>query len=211
MIRIVAYSLIAITLLIQQQANCAELSKWQKYLEEGRSAIKANDPSYAVYKLRLAWNSVPNKNTQAYQELRTVLIQALAQNGENLDDSIEDLDHRVKQREKNAVVGGFAVELAKDGSLNLFADDALYSPTAGYCGTGSLESTETEKLAEAAKAQADKQKLLLAKMPLQIKPGTDKYRELMALCKPLKQGERKEIHFDLNPFLPREFQTSEDL
>lgn len=187
---------------------------WQQLLKDGRAALEANDSRYAIYKLQNAWLAVPDRNldSDAHQKVADAIADTYSKAGHHTGkQSTQELDRLIRQRFANRVIGQFDCELRADGTLAFFAHKDLYSPTAGYCATGSLQQSKSERdgIKQAAAAQAQHQKELMAKMPITFPPSSNKYAELLSLCQPLSIGQKVEIRFDLNPFLPQEFEIAE--
>lgn len=195
-------------------ATAAEAT-WQQLLQDGKSALKANDTRYAMYKLQSAWLAVSDGNlhSDAHQKIADAIADTYRKVGSKslANQSVQELDRLIRLRFANKVIGQFDCNLRADGTLAFFAHNDLYSPTAGYCATGSLQRSESEREAmkRSAEDQAQHQQELMAKMPITFVPGSKKYAELLSLCQPIVAGQRKEIDFDLNPFLPKEFEISE--
>lgn len=200
-------------LLIGSEIATATESNWQQLLRDGRAALEANDTRYAIYKLHSAWLALSDEKlgSEAHQKVADAIADTYRKAGNNRKESLYELDRLVRQRFANRVIGQFDCDLQSDGTLAFYAHEDLYSPTAGFCATGSLQqsNSERESIKRSATEQAQHQKELMAKMPITFAPGSKKYEELLSLCQPMSPGQRKEINFDLNPFLPKEFEIAE--
>lgn len=101
----------------------------------------------------------------------------------------------------------------KSDALLLFAPDSALDRRA-YCLNSILASEDAAKRDPRKRKELDAnnarmtaefraRKLL---MPVVISEKNEKYSELLALSKPLEVGKLKAVNFDLNPFLPKDFQ-----
>ena len=197
---------------------------WRTLLLEARKALQEKEISYAFFRLRKSWFAVPDKNFDArpYQEIRSALLDVIAvssirNEGPRLRSpqfTMEQLDERFRRREFNSPTDEFSVELRSDGSLAFFLRwlDKSY-PGEYACGTF-LSSLSKDELARwkaeapqrrrnGEESYAKRQSMLKAKMPIVYNPDSPRYQELLALCSPIKPGERKEIvGFDFSPYVP---------
>lgn len=207
-----------------------EVKNWQQLLHESRLALKHDDSSYALYKLRQAWLAVPDQNLQsdAFQKIRKSYADACEKAGFSQKAklirggyfhsgyrkcSMKELDSEIRKYVDNMPKGEFSVKYSKDRTLNFYANDYLYAPTAGYCATGSKQNdaAQPKALTLLAKEQLKKKKLLMSKMPIIFRPDSKRYNELLSLCEPIKPGEQRKIDFDLNPFISKPFKTNSEI
>lgn len=194
----------------------ASEQSWQTLLNDGTAALQANDTRYAIYKLHSAWLLVSDQNldSEAHRKIAEAIAATYSKAGSRqriTEQSMRELDRLIHLRAANKIVGEFDCQLNADGTLAFYAHEQLYAPVAGFCATGSQQQSEIERqrIEQSAKEQLQHQKDLMAKMPLVFAPGSKKYADLLSLCQPITTGQRKEINFDLNPFLPKEFEVAE--
>lgn len=190
------------------------IPEWKVLLKEGNAASASNDYTYAIYKYRKAWLSVPRKELSepAYKVISDALNEALEKEQYRAE-SIQRLDEMLRNREElGNTDAGWYVRVGKDDALEIFRKregfDTEISVTDCTTGKSLVSPEKAKKLQEDQKRKIDH---LLSEMPIIIRKGSPHYEELAQLCGKLKPGEDKSVSFDLNPFIPTSFKYLSDL
>jgi len=204
-------------LILAVPALAQAVPDWNVLLKEGNAASARDDYTYAIYKYRKAWLSVPRKELSepAYKVISDALNEALAKEngGQYRAESIQKLDEMLKNREElGDTDAGWYVRVGQDDALEIFRKREGFDTEISVtdCTTGKLlvSPEKARKLKEDQKGKIDQ---LLSRMPIIVRKNSPHYEELAQLCGKLKPGENKAISFDLNPFIPRSFKYLSDL
>lgn len=199
---------------------------WNLLLEQAQSAEREGDIPYALYKLRQAWFALANQdlNSEAHSKVKSAMVEVLKQHSsryvrnqaKRIQDeySAEQINSLLKQREFNSSNYEYNIEMLNDGSLSLSLN-GLEEPSNGMpvCQNylGKLTSDERAQFDRELKnknlayieANDARKKVLRGKMPIIVKPGSQKYDDLLFLCQPIKPGEkRQKTNFDVSGFVP---------
>lgn len=231
-IRLVSFGKMSKSIILVSTLLCVAFTpahaspKWQQLLDAGIKAENEGDASFAIYKMRRAWESVPDKNFSAkpYKNIATALQRAArksetAKHVLNGTETMEEIDRFVKRREFNGSGDQFSVKMRADRALEFNMLRLDQEPSVSICGNILTDIKTDQQKKDFAKwvensnaAQRRWQAEMKSKMPIVFKPDSPRYLELLALCQPIKPGELKsETGFDLSPFIAKEFKGTPDL
>lgn len=199
---------------------------WNLLLGQARDAEKEGDIPYSLFKLRQAWFALANQdlNSEPHIKVKSAMVEVLKQHNLRYvrnqarriqeEYSMEHIESLLKQREFNSSNYEYSIEMLIDGSLSLSLN-GLEEPSSGMpvC-QNYLNKLTSEERAQVdtewnsknlacIKANDASKKALCGKMPIIVKPGSQKYDDLLFLCRPIKPGEkRQKTGFDVSGFVP---------
>ncbi len=187
---------------------------WQSLKAKSQN-LRQSDPVFSLFKLQKSWeilaekspelasrelnSEIANTYSAIYPETGKMILNATPKALDNLMAALRDAtrwkDWKVSRKHNN---------------LYLNVPEESLRPDEGYCGNALVEiATDPERLkqfnAGAALRQAEfkeKQSLL----PIVISPSDAKYNDLLKAISGLKNGQTKAVRFNLNPFVPKQFQ-----
>lgn len=205
-------------LLAQATEVLAQPEEWKK-LRLQSQAVRYDDPVFALFKLQKAWDilarqspkfatEVLRKDLQlTYSELNPAAGERFAkQSAEEITELMQD---------KINIAEWETWKVSRRADALLLSAPASHFDHRGACLRAALSAEEAAKKDPQKRKELDAMrarelaelKAKVALLPIVISVNDKKYSDVFALSKPLAMGQTKAVKFDLNPFLPAQFQS----
>lgn len=178
-----------------------QTANWQ-LLKSESIQLRQSEPTFALLKLHQAWDILSKKNSDlAVKELQDdvaktygVLYPSAERNCGKLSAeqfrAFMNTDQFPDQWQSWTIT-------KKENSLLLNTSINPLGRSSGH----------KDRLLYVKPASESDQKKFATMMPIVIPSSDAKYKDLLAMAEPIKNGEKKAVNFDLNPFVPKEFQN----
>ncbi len=197
-------TIFCITLLLCSVSSVSaeeQIEKWQ-VLKAESIQLRQSEPTYALLKLHQAWNLLSKKSPKlAVKELQSDVAKTYGVQYPAAERNCAKLTAEQFQTFMNT---DQFPDQWQDWTITKKENSLLLSTPLSNLGRtfGSKDG-----LHYVIPASEETRKRLEGLFPIVISSSDAKFQDLLAMAKPIKDGEKKQVTFDLNPFIPKEFQN----